>query len=492
VQQRVHADGQVAGGSTTPDAASSAMIRFGTLPPASSSSSTPVPTLCAADEQLVRSLFTQLQQWPDTMQQLWTAISTRKLTDQMAQLRQQAAVHDYVRDIALRHQPRIGCETSHPDRADTAQASVGVGSTMDEMVFSVALRHLIRGAPGLSMLHVPPQLSVAWHMGAGSPTSSDPMVEWLKEHRAQLLGVRYLVVHWCSEHFCSILIDLHVWRAGPHVRPSAAAPVETQQQQHVESRSCAATLAALAPASRSSSSLPSLPYVAASEENQQELGEVTVAAMGRGKRRRQVSRALQAAQQDPRSMCDAPVPLLHLDSLPSACFFMADKRALLRRLCIALNTLCGTAWPVRLQRDLDALVHLCGPVEQLDEWSCGYRLLCAWDHLFHAMRSSPSLPIPDPQQLTPAAVNRASGDVFAHPFPSVSPSASSPLSLSLPSSSLSSHGDAVLVQRVQAWWAASNMNAAEAVVQVCPISHPKATALTLLARQPRLDPSLLE
>ena len=53
VQQRVHAD---------TDAAAA------------------ISPLCSSDQQLVRSLMTQLQQWPDMMQQLWVAMSARKLS----------------------------------------------------------------------------------------------------------------------------------------------------------------------------------------------------------------------------------------------------------------------------------------------------------------------------------------------------------------------------------------------------------------------------
>jgi hypothetical protein len=56
VQQRVYAD--------TATAAAAAAIS----------------PLCNSDQQLVRSLMTQLQQWPDVMQQLWVAMSARKLS----------------------------------------------------------------------------------------------------------------------------------------------------------------------------------------------------------------------------------------------------------------------------------------------------------------------------------------------------------------------------------------------------------------------------
>ena len=86
---------------------------------------------------------------------------------------------------------------------------------------------------------------------------------------------------------------------------------------------------------------------------------------------------MREATEDTRSAVRVAVPLLHLDTLPSACQFTADKYTLLRRICTELNSLCGTAWPVRRQCDLEAHLHLCGPRQQPDDWSCGYRLLHA-------------------------------------------------------------------------------------------------------------------
>lgn len=64
VQQRVHADTAAAAAAISP--------------------------LCSSDQQLVRSLMTQLQQWPDVMQQLWVAMSARKLSKEQVSMHTRA------------------------------------------------------------------------------------------------------------------------------------------------------------------------------------------------------------------------------------------------------------------------------------------------------------------------------------------------------------------------------------------------------------------
>jgi hypothetical protein len=94
-----------------------------------------------------------------------------------------------------------------------------------------------------------------------------------------------------------------------------------------------------------------------------------------------------------------PVPLLHLDTLPDACGFLADRAALLRCVCTELNKLFHTQWPVRPMKQLHAHVHLCGPSMQTDAWSCGYRLLHGWTAVLAVMRQT--------GYVTPELFNRA-------------------------------------------------------------------------------------
>lgn len=88
VQQRILADSSAPLHSIQCDAQPAAAVAAaGATSSSCASSSAPdaapfAPALCAEDEQLVRSLLTQLQHWPDTMQQLWTAMGARKLTEE--------------------------------------------------------------------------------------------------------------------------------------------------------------------------------------------------------------------------------------------------------------------------------------------------------------------------------------------------------------------------------------------------------------------------
>jgi hypothetical protein len=122
------------------------------LPAACSSASSadavqPVSRLCDADIELLQSCLTMLQRWPCWMQQQWLAVSSRKIAKsevccfrraacampremclsgahawicrcvsvclctvclQICQLHEQAALYDFVRDVALRHHPPLG------------------------------------------------------------------------------------------------------------------------------------------------------------------------------------------------------------------------------------------------------------------------------------------------------------------------------------------------------------------------------------------------
>ncbi len=279
-------------------------------------------------------------------------------------------------------------QTSDPDRVSGSRSSIAHGSEMDEFAFTPALRQLILSSPGIPILHVPSQLCAMWkhypHLAdvevttassatascaaaaaaAPSPLTTDAatMGAWLQAHRAPVMASRYLAFHWSSGHFCSLVVDLQVWRAGPSGQPSPASRVK-ETTVLIETAAAAVSVVDSPPT----------------------------------KRARRASRSQREAQQDERSTCETSVPLLHMDTLPDACAFLDDRADFLRSLCVELNHFFGTSWPVRLLRDLRTQVHLCGPSMQTDGWSCGYRLLDAWASVFAAMRESPAL--------SPARVN---------------------------------------------------------------------------------------
>jgi hypothetical protein len=337
--------------------------------------------------------------------------------------------------------PVLMLQTSNPDRASGIRPSIAEGSEMDEFAFTAALQQLLllRCTADISLVHVPSQLCAMWkrfpHMedspasdtgasahpaqatatavqaasahgavadattyaastattaaaeaSAASAAAGSSLGAWLQSRRAQLQTTRYLAFHWSCGHFCSVLVDLDVWRARPMGKAAAAAAARPHTDTThgiaalVKAVAVAAAAAAHASPTESAQGATSLP----------------------AKRRRQSSRALPEAQQDARSRCQLPVPLLHLDTLPSACGFLADRAELLRCLCVALNKLFDTQWPVRPMQQLRAHLHLCGPPMQTDTWSCGYRLLCGWAALLAVMRQTRSI--------SPDGVSRACDD----------------------------------------------------------------------------------
>jgi hypothetical protein len=263
---------------------------------------------------------------------------------------------------------------------------------MDEFAFTPALLQLIHASPALPIVHVPSQLCAMWKhypyladaatsavssataaSGGAAPAAQSSMGAWLQTYRAHLQTGRFLAFHWSSGHFCSLLVDLQVWRAGPAGQSSAASDSSEPRGSPSGGVAGLADVAA-----------------AAAHEDSTTMGPAL-------KRARRASRAQREAQQDFRSNCGTPVPLLHLDTLPDGCAFLADQAAFLRELCVELNQVFGTAWPIRQRRDLSAHVHLCGPSMQTDTWSCGYRLLHAWSSVFAAMQQS--------HDLSPARIN---------------------------------------------------------------------------------------
>jgi hypothetical protein len=100
------------------------------------------------------------------------------------------------------------------------------------------------------------------------------------------------------------------------------------------------------------------------------------------------------------------VPFLHLDTLPASCrmFDAADPRSMLLRICRVFNLLCNTTWSIDAAF-WAAHIHVCGPPQQQDDWSCGYRLLRAWKLILQAG-----------QPLTPSRCRDACASMAALPL----------------------------------------------------------------------------
>lgn len=221
---------------------------------------------------------------------------------------------------------------------------------MEEGAFTAVLRTLLQEYPNLAVAHVPPQLLITWqHLAEreGDPAADAAMLAWCESTGDKLRSVSYVALHWVDVHCCSLVLDVQTWRRGPAsvaVLPAAAAAT-------------AATTTASKPA----------------------------ASPARRRKRTTPVRTEPTYSSSPHR-----VPLLHFDTMPDACGFAShedDQRAaqpascMLLRVCRVFNRLYGTAWPESAV-PVEALVHLCGPRQQQDVWSCGFHLLRAWELLF--------------------------------------------------------------------------------------------------------------
>lgn len=197
-------------------------------------------------------------------------------------------------------------QTADPDSRSAVRDSLRMGSNMEEAAFTHILQRHIQLSPGLPLVHVPPQLLCSWAMMEGS-SADVAMQSWCEEHRQVLLDATYIAFHWTEGHYCSLVLNLDVWRCGPS---------------------------------------PNLPAVPSAHE--------------------------------------PTVPFLHLDTLPAGCrVFDVIDPSLLLRICRVFNFLCGTTWPTDAA-SWAAHLPVCGPPPQQDDWSCGYRLLRAWELIMKA------------------------------------------------------------------------------------------------------------
>jgi hypothetical protein len=80
-------------------------------------------------------------------------------------------------------------------------------------------------------------------------------------------------------------------------------------------------------------------------------------------------------------------PLLHIDTLPSACPFAEDAHRWLLVLAGALDSLFSTAWCIKPQ-NIARCVRTAKHPPQEDEWSCGYHLLHLWSKLFRRLTAT--------------------------------------------------------------------------------------------------------
>lgn len=215
--------------------------------------------------------------------------------------------------------------------------SLSVGSLLEEAAFTSILRILVRRHPNLPVAHIPPQLLVTWQRVAehqDEDAAEAAMLAWCEQSADKIRTASYLVLHWVDGHYCSLVLDVEVWRRGPGaaVLQSAATAI------------AASTSSGVQPSSRRKRKVPAVEWTLSTSQER--------------------------------------VPFLHLDTLPDACGFaeQATRDTMLMRVCRVFNRFYNTAWPAAIA-SLPQLVHLCGPPQQKDGWSCGYHLLWAWSRL---------------------------------------------------------------------------------------------------------------
>lgn len=143
------------------------------------------------------------------------------------------------------------CQALDPDHSTAVRDSLRLDSTMESGAFKHMLRALVRRTPLLSVVHVPPELLAAWWYSAQQPEQrpkrrklreggggnssktvggntegdrarDEPMHAWFEEHRATLLSATYVAFHWAQDHYCSLVLNLDVWRKGPPVAAAAS------------------------------------------------------------------------------------------------------------------------------------------------------------------------------------------------------------------------------------------------------------------------------
>jgi hypothetical protein len=95
-----------------------------------------------------------------------------------------------------------------------------MGSAMRSTAFAKILSSLIATSPALPFVHVPIHF-------LHSCESSNDFKRWCCQHDEQLRAAKYIVLHCGGDHFCSLIVDRELWRAGP---PPSSADASRQQR----------------------------------------------------------------------------------------------------------------------------------------------------------------------------------------------------------------------------------------------------------------------
>lgn len=208
----------------------------------------------------------------------------------------------------------IGVQAANPDIGSTDRNSINEGSSLTTAAYSRILSSLIVKYPLPHIVHILPDRVETWSPHA---IYKQNMFDWCNQepnNKNQLLTAKYICLHYGNQHFCSFILDCEKWKSGP----------SSIQTQDIGARPCRA----------SSSSF-----------------------------RRKSQHPL----------------FIHMDTCPGSCCFLEQEEVpmFLTSICISLNKLFNTNWPVD-DCSVRSYVQLAGPPPQEDEWSCGYHLISAW------------------------------------------------------------------------------------------------------------------
>jgi hypothetical protein len=206
-------------------------------------------------------------------------------------------------------------------------SSIALESALTSGAYNLVLHGLVHRSPALPIVHVPVDRTFAWSQQPAEAMATVVRDWWMEVNQPD---AQFILFHFTDNvHYCALLLDVVAWEAGPQDASTAGAAAAT---------SAASPAHALHPSSH-----------------------------------RRISRSTRAAAVLP--------PLLHIDTLPSACPFAEDAHRVLVALGGALDSLFSTSWRITPQNVKRCVRSAHVPLQE-DEWSCGYHLLHRWAILF--------------------------------------------------------------------------------------------------------------
>jgi hypothetical protein len=220
--------------------------------------------------------------------------------------------------------------SSSPDVVGVDRASIAVESSLSSGAYNLVLQGLVQRSPGLSIVHVPADRTFAWSQLPADELPATVQLWWAEVEQPE---AQYVLFHFTDNaHYCALLLDLTAWKAGPHPDPAAATI-----GQHTEQS------------------------------------------------------AAQVTRRSSRRSAAAAAPLLHIDTLPTACPFAEEAHRILVALAGALDSLFSTTWCITPQNVARCVRTVTHPPQE-DEWSCGYHLLRLWSKLFRRLAETAAAP----------------------------------------------------------------------------------------------------